>query len=327
MKNIVIIGGGTGTSTLLEGLKKYPAKLSVIVSTADDGGSNARIRKDFNIIPPSDIRQCLLALSSASTDLKNLFSFRFARGELRGHTAGNIVFAAFYEIYGNIERALLATAELLKVQGDVIPVTTKATVLSAIYENSRKVVGEHNIDEVPVKDKAFRIKDVSLKPSGPANPRALLALKSADVIIFGPGDIYTSTIPNLLVKGIAQAINKSSAKKIVISNIMTKHGQSNGFKASDFVKAVSRYLGNSKIDIALINAKKPGALQLLTYKKHKSSFVEPNKQEIERLGTKVIAANLLSNGTFAKSKADILQRSFLRHDANKTAKIIWELIN
>ena len=326
MKNIVIIGGGTGTSTLLAGLKKYPAKLSVIVSTADDGGSNARIREDFGIIPPSDMRQCFVALSEASADLGNLFSYRFSRGELNGHTAGNLIFAAFSEMYASPDEAIRAVSKILEIKGQVIPVTLKPTVLSAVLAGGKKLIGEHNID-MPRRSKKqeLRIKGLQLKPSGPANPKALQALKNADVIIFGPGDLHTSTIPNLLVKGVAAAINQSRAKKILVTNIMTKHGQTDGFEAGDFVKVLERYL-KGKIDLVLVNKKKPAPAQLRDYKKHKAEFIEPAAGSFSRFGPKIIFADLLSPEVFITKPGDKLKRSFLRHDAGKLSKLIWRML-
>ncbi len=325
MKNIVIIGGGTGASTILAGLKKYPLKLSVVVSTADSGGSNARIRKDFNIIPPSDIRQCLLALSDADNYIKDLFSFRFSRGEFSGHTAGNIVLSAFYEINKDIEKALEQTAKILKVQGEVLPVTLRPTTLTAIYANGNKVTGEHLIDEPKIFLKS-KIIDLKLQPRLPVNPKAIRAIRFADAIIFGPGDLYTSIVPNLLVGGMREALYKSGAKKILITNIMTKRGESDGFKASDFVKELQKYLGKIKLDLVIVNNQKPSAKWISNYKKEKAEFVEPNIGEIEKLGIRAISAPLISDFVFKRTSGDVLKRSFLRHDSDKLAKILMKLL-
>jgi len=322
MTNIVIIGGGTGTSTLLMGLKKYPVSLSVIVSTADDGGSTGILRKELGVIPPGDIRQCLLALSNAPDDVKELFNFRFSSGRLKGHNAGNIILAALEKITGNIDEAIIQAGEILKVKGNIFPVTLKPTTLTAILENGKKIVGEHNIDE-PKAGLRFKIQDLRLTPSGQANPKAIASINKADIIIFGPGDLYTSTLPNLLVKGIKEAVNKSKAKKVFVSNIMTKHGQTDGFKASNFVKELEKYL-YGKINVVVINNKKPAPIYLSAYKKEKAEFIEPDLSPGKVL--KIIAADLISKRIVKKAIGDKLVRSWLRHDSKKLAKLIWKLI-
>lgn len=336
MKKIVIIGGGTGTFTLLSGLRKFPSDNSVIVSTADDGGSTGRLREELDVVPPGDIRQCLVGLSYTDENLRKLFSYRFATGDLKGHTAGNIIISALEKVTGHVEQAIIAAAKLLNVRGQVVPVTLFPTTLSAVYENGKKVVGEHNIDEPPhptlssfqrrgAGGEESEIKNMSLKPSGPANPRALRLINEADVIIFGPGDLYTSTIPNLLVKGMIEAIKKSKAKKVLITNLMTKHGQTDGFKAFDFVTHLEKYLGRGQITTLVTNTKKPAAKWLSRHKKEYSEFVQPDIATLKRMKLNVIAEPLLSSNTFEKNSSDILKRSYLRHDSNKLAKLIWQL--
>ena len=318
-KNIVIIGGGTGTSTLLQGLKKYKVNLSVIVSTADDGGSTGKLRRELGVMPPGDIRQCLIALSNAPDKVKQMFNFRFAEGALTGHSAGNIILASLEKATGSIEKAITIISKKLKVNGNIYPATLKPTTLTAILSNGKKIIGEHNIDE-PRGNSEFRIQNLELKPIGPVNPKAINAIKNADMIVFGPGDLYTSTVPNLLVKGIKEAVNKSKAKKVFITNIMTKHGQTDGFTSADFVRELEKYL-HGKITIALINNKRPAAGFLASYKKEKAVFVEPE------IGLKAIAEDLISKNIFKKPSGDKLKRSLVRHDSSKLAKIIWQLIN
>jgi uncharacterized cofD-like protein len=321
MRNIVIIGGGTGTSTLLQGLKKYPVNLSVIVSTADDGGSTGKLRKELGVIPPGDIRQCLVALSEAPDEAKEMFNFRFSGGALKGHSAGNIILASLEKATGSIERAISIMSGVLKVKGSIYPVTLKPTTLTAILTNGKKIIGEHNIDE-PRGNAEFKIKNLELKPAVPANPKAIDAIKNADVIVFGPGDLYTSTLPNLLVKGIKEAVNNSKAKKVFITNIMTKHGQTDDFNAADFVVELEKYL-HGKINLVLANNKKPAAGYLAAYKKENSDFIEMGKMSEAKI--KVIADDFLSKDIFKKTSGDSLKRSMLRHDSEKLAKLIWQL--
>lgn len=326
MKNIVIIGGGTGTFTLLSGLRKFPSNNMVIVSSADDGGSTGRLRKDLGVFPPGDIRQCLVGLSYTDKQMTDLFSYRFEKGFLSGHTVGNIILAALEKTTGNIESAVEIAAKMLNVRGAVVPVSLKPTVLSATYEDGKKVVGEHNIDE-PKKNVEFRIKNLELKPNAPANPKAIEAMKNADAIVFGPGDLFTSVIPNLLVRGVKEAMEKSKAKKILVTNIMTKRGQTDGFKASDFARVLQNYLGKAKLTAAIVNSKKPAVRWLKAYKKEMAQFVEPDIKKIEKMKIQTCSADLVSEFAFKRTSADKLKRSFLRHDADRTAKIIWEIIH
>lgn len=320
MKNVVIIGGGTGTSTLLEGLKKYPVNLSVIVTTSDDGGSSGILRNELGVLPPGDIRQCLVALSS-NKKLASIFAHRITSGEQKGHAIGNLILANLEKELGSATKAIELVSSFLNVKGVVIPVTLKPTFLSAILENGDVIIGEHNIDEVNSKYQIPNIKSLHLKPEIKANPSAIEAIRQANVIVFGPGDLYTSTLPNLLVKGIKEAINKSKAKKVLVTNIMSKNGQTNGFKVSNFVREIEKYL-NGKITYVLANTKMPDKEVLNLYKKEKAEFIEFDQQNIS---TKVITGNFISKVVFKKNKADKLNRSMLRHSSTKLAKIIVNL--
>ncbi len=324
MKNIVIIGGGTGTFTLLSGLRRFPTNNSVIVSSADDGGSTGRLRSDLGVFPPGDLRQCLLGLSYTEKEMQDLFSYRFEKGELKGHTVGNIILSALSKTLRGVEPAIKQVAKMLNVRGEVVPVTLFPTTLSATLKNGKKIIGEHNIDEPKVKSRP-PIKNLKLLPSAPANRRALRSIRKADVIILGPGDLFTSILPNLLVKGVGQAMAKSRAKKVLVVNLMTKKGQTDGFTVADFVNTVNRYLGKAKLGAVIINSKKPNSGILAKYKKEGAKFIEPDTSQLKRLGIMVISKDLLSKNVFSKANGDALMRSFLRHDSDKLAKIIYNL--
>lgn len=330
MKNIVIIGGGTGTFTLLAGLRKFPSSNTVIVSSADDGGSTGVLRRELGVMPVGDIRQCLVGLSYIEPTMRELFSYRFASGSLAGHTAGNIILVALEKITGGIEDAIRTAAQMLNIRGEIVPVTLVPTTLSATYADGKKVTGEHNIDE-PRRPSRAGITGLHLTPAASANPRALAALERADAIIFGPGDLFTSVLPNILVKGIKERIAASRATKIIVTNIMTKAGQTGGFRASDFVRVTNTYLAVGKkaypLNVAIVNNKKPDTALLAAYKKQKSEYVEPDIAAIASLGVAPTAADLVARGTFGKTKGDRLQRSMLRHDSGKTAAAIWKLIS
>jgi len=341
MKTVVIIGGGTATFTLLSGLRQFPTNNIVVVSTADDGGSTGILRRDLGVMPMGDIRQCLVGLSYTVPALQKLFMHRFDRGTLRGQSVGNILLAALQEVTGSPEGAIAEAARLLNVRGEVLFVSKEPTTLSARLSDGTRISSEHELDE-PVMKKRAPIAKLMLSParisgakirSGAkvaANPRVLDAIARADVIVLGPGDLYTSTFPNLLVPGIAEAIKHSSAKKVFITNIMTKLGQTDGFRASDFVHEANKYLGAAEgislIDTVIVNIKKPATEVLALYKKEKAGVVEPDIEAIKKTGAKVVAGEFLSNHVHKKQNGDALKRSLIRHDAEKTAEIIWNLI-
>lgn len=322
MKTVVIIGGGTGTFTLLSGLRQFPTNNIVIVSTADDGGSTGKLRRELRVMPYGDIRQCLIGLSYTVPALKKLFSHRFDRGGLKGHAAGNIILAALELVTGSPERAIAEAARLLNVRGEVLFASKNQTTLSARLKNGRVLKSEHEIDE-PVSKKRSPIMELRLSKAK-VNERAIDAIGRADAIIFGPGDLYTSTLPNLLVPGMKEVIRVSRGRKILVTNIMTKLGQTDGFRASDFLRVLHEYLKEAVIDTVLINTEKPKTGLLSVYKREKAAFVEPDVDKLRSV--KVIARPLLAKKLYKKENGDVLKRSLLRHDSEKTARIIWELI-
>ena len=311
MKKIVVIGGGTGVFTVLTGLKDYPFNLTAIVTTADDGGSSGILREEFGILPPGDIRRVLVALSSDSPVLANLFNYRFENGTgLKGHSFGNLFLTALERITGDFSQAVKEASKILGIKGKVIPVSLDYTRLFARLENDLLVVGESNID-VPKHDGSLFIEEVFLNPEPKVNKEAIKAIKEADIIIAGPGDLYTSIIPNFLVKGIKEAIKKSQAKKIYICNTMTKYGETNKFTAEDFFATLEKYLGKGVIDYFLVNIEKPKNCYLGKYNKEKAELVKYDKKILSSWKKpKVIFARLLRQGPL------------LRHDSKKLAKVI-----
>lgn len=328
MKTVVIIGGGTATFTLLNGLRQFPTNNIVIVSTADDGGSAGVLRKDLRVMPYGDIRQCLMGLAYTVPALTKLFSYRFDTGSLKGHNAGNIILAALQKITGSPEGAIAETARLLNVRGEILFVSKQPATLSAKLKDGTVIKSEHELDE-PITKKRAPIQKLMLTKSD-ANPRALDAIARADAIVLGPGDLYTSTLPNLLVPGIAEAIKASPAKKVLITNLMTKLGQTDGFKASDFAREANAYLAAkdevSVVNAVIVNTKRPRPDILARYRREKATFVEPDIERIRKTGVEVIASPVLSNHLHKKAKGDVLTRSLIRHDAEKTAESIWNLI-
>ena len=252
---VVVIGGGTGSSVVLRGLKEHTTKVAAVVTMFDSGGSSGLLQAEFGYPPLGDLRQCLLSLSEdneASQSLRQLLDFRFRQeSSLNGHSLGNLLLAALTTIGDDLELAIDEMARLLRITGQVIPVTLERAELCAELEDGHVVRGESNIDLRRRSDP--RIKQVYLCPSVQANTKAIRAILSADVVVLGPGDLYTSIIPNLLAGGIPEALANTQATRIYVCNLMTKLGETDGFKASDFVREVIRYLGGSNLDWALID--------------------------------------------------------------------------
>lgn len=323
---VVIIGGGTGTYTLLTGLKKYPLSISAIVSMMDSGGSNRILRDELGLLPTSDIRQCILALTQKKdTDLvRKLFTYRFNKGKrFFGMTFGNLFMAALADIYKDQKKAIEKTCEFFEIKGDIIPVTYQDCHLGAIYENKKRVIGEHLIDEPPERQAKYKIVKLFLDPPPKANRKAIKAIKEADFIVLGPGDLYTSLLPNLLVRGVKKAIKKTKAKIIFVMNLMTKWGQTNNFKASDFIKEIEKYIQRLP-NYIIINKGAIPKRAIQWYKKTKAVPVENDLQKKQPFA--IISANLVARKTYQKAKGDILTRSLIRHDSKKLGKIVYRII-
>ena len=314
-KRIVVVGGGTGTYTVLSALKDHPVFLSAIVSMSDDGGSTGVLREEFGILPTGDARRALVALSRHPDELlAKLFAYRFSEGGLDGHNFGNLIITALERICGNFEKALQEASRLLAVEkGEVIPVTLSNVRLLAELEDGSVIKGESNID-IPRHDGELAVNRVWLEPEAKANPRALKAIHNADLIVIGPGDLYTSIVPNFLARGISEAMAKSKAKKVFICNLMTKYGETHGFVGGDFLKVIERYLGEDVLDAVIMNDQKPSESILKRYRKEKAFFVDPFFTiETGAKKIKVIKSDLARKG------------ELIRHDHEKLASIILKL--
>lgn len=315
-KKIVVIGGGTGVFTTLTSLRPYFNNLTAIVTMADDGGSTGILRENFGILPPGDIHRALIALSGSNNEmLSKLFSYRFKQGiGLTGHSFGNLLITALERITKDFEKAINEAGKILSIEGKVIPITLGDTRLIAELGNGQIIKGENNID-IPKHEGNIKIKKVWLEPKAKINSNAKKAILSADVVIIGPGDLYTSIIPNILVGGTKQALKKTKAKIIYFSNIMTKFGETNNFQASDFIKTIISYLGKGVLDYAIVNNKKPSFKKRAVYIKKNSDFVEPdfNLEKINK-DISIIKTDLLRPG------------KFIRHDSNKLGRLIKMLV-
>ncbi len=329
-KRIVVIGGGTGTYTTLLGLKKYDVDLTAVVSMMDSGGSNRVIRDEFGLLPTSDIRQCIVALADEHTsndDLRRLFMYRYETGtRMSGMTFGNLFMAALTDVYGSQREAIKKTCEILHVRGNIFPVTYDNVQLIARYDNGKQVLGEHYIDEPDDETGKHRIVELEVVPRAVANEDAIDAIKHADLIVMGPGDLFTSTICNLVVDGVSDAIVKSKAKKVFVMNLMTKFGQTNNFKASDHLKEMQKYLRNDVFDYCVVNSSNKISYKIMKrYKEERANIV------IDDLGkyfgkTKVVRADLMSKELYHKQKSDVVVRSLVRHDSDKLAEKLVGLL-
>lgn len=312
-KNIVVVGGGTGSYSVLSGLKKYPVNLTAIVSMADDGGSTRILREEFGMLPPGSVRPAMVALSSQEETFAKLFSFRFSCGNLAGHNFGNLFLAALTQQLGSFEKALEKASQLLHLKGEVIPSTLQQVKLNAELEDGRVIAGETNID-IPKHNGNLKIQRVWLEPKAKANPRALKAIREADLIVIGPGDLYTSVIPNFLVQGISEAVKRSKAKKVYVCNLMTKFGETAGFGAADFIAQLDKYVKKNTLDYFLVNTKRPSAARIRRYEKQHSQFVKCSREDFQNERFKVLSKNL------------IRKKGFIRHDADILAKLLISLV-
>ena len=254
---IVAIGGGTGLSNLLRGLKQYSSNLTAIVTVADDGGSSGRLRRDMNVIPPGDIRNCIAALADAEPLVTQLFQYRFDEhaGEgIAGHSFGNLFIAAMAEVTGSMETAIAETSRVLLVRGAIMPASLADVRLHARFADGSTVAGESNIPE-----RGFPPAEIWIEPKEAlGHPAAVAALREADLILMGPGSLYTSVLPNLLVREIGKAVMESRAHKIYIANVATQHGETDGYTAADHYAAIRRHMGEGVVDMVLANSNLPG---------------------------------------------------------------------
>lgn len=328
LPKIVVIGGGTGTFVALQGLKEHACQLTAIVTMSDSGGSNKRIRDEFGLLPTSDIRQSLVALADENGGMglmRKLFMYRFAKGEgIKGMTFANLFMAALTDILGSQKEAIKATRKVLKIKGTVIPVSYTITNLHAEYTDGSTVTEEHFIDE-PEHDGTIHIKRVYLDPPGEANPDALKAISEADCIILGPGDLYTSIIPNVLVSGIPQALAASKAKKLYIINLMTKYGQTFNFSAAQHVDTIFNHIQPATLDAVIFNTGKLPENALIEYVKSQEFPVVDDLPNMPPYT--IIKADISASGLIEKDNNDHLVRSLVRHDSQKLALTIMDYVS
>jgi uncharacterized cofD-like protein len=307
---IVVLGGGTGLSNLLRGLKIYSANITAIVTVADDGGSSGRLRREIGVLPPGDIRNCLAALADEEKLLTELFQYRFQAGDgLTGHSFGNLFLTVMSEVTGDLERAIAASSKVLAVRGQVLPATLSDMRLWAELSDGRRIEGESHITEAQGKI----VKIGCTPPNPPALPKALQAIREADYIIMGPGSLYTSIIPNLLVPEIAEAIAQRQVPRVYVCNIMTEVGETQGYTVSDHIRTIDTAAGHQLFDAVVVQKKTPSAQSLIRYAQEGSHPVFLDREAVMQLGRRVVIANVM--------KEDELTGQ-VRHDSERLAKIL-----
>lgn len=307
---IVVVGGGTGLSTLLRGLKLYSANITAIVTVADDGGSSGRLRRENGVLPPGDIRNCLTSLADQEKLLTELFQYRFKAGSgLVGHSFGNLFLTAMSDITGDLERAVAASSEVLAVRGRVLPATLSDVCLWAELEDGRRIEGESNITAANGK-----IKKIGCTPANPpALPAALKAIKEADYIIVGPGSLYTSIIPNLLVPEITEAIASRSIPSIYVCNIMTQPGETDGYSVAEHIQAIDESCGRQLFKAVLVQRKSPSAHSLIKYAQVGSHPVFLDREATTSLGRRIVFANVMDEDK---------ETNLVRHNPERLARVL-----
>ncbi len=320
-KKIVVIGGGTGSFITLSGLKKYPYELSAIVTMMDDGGSTGKLRDQLGVLPPGDLRQCLIALSDAPDIWRKLFNYRFESGDLEGHSFGNILLSALEKVTSSYDETVEEAHKIMAVQGKVIPVTHDKSRIHVEYQSGRVVEGEKFLDERSLD--GDKIKNISLVPNATLNPKVIGAIEEADYIIVGPGDLYSSIISISAVEGFKKVFEVSKAKIIFIMNLMTKSSQTPGYSAQDHIDDFARYFGRQP-NYVMINSEDIPKDVVEYYRTESNDIVVEGSVKNIKLIKKSLLSPILSN---KKSLHDqVFAHSVIRHDPEKVATAIVEVV-
>ena len=292
---IAAIGGGTGLSTMLRGLKEWTKNLTAIVTVADDGGGSGMLRHDLGMPPPGDIRNCMQALANVEPIMEQLLGYRFPEGRLAGQAFGNLLLAALNGIYDTFDQAVAGMSQVLAISGQVLPVTNEDVALEAEFENGARVLGESQIFRCK-KRQDCRIRRVRLVPDRPkALPKTLEAIAQADLILLGPGSLYTSIIPNLLVEGVSDAIRSSSALKVYVSNIMTQEGETEGYTLADHLDALMVHGGEGIIDVVLANSRPVDPAVADRYRREDAVPLVLDRERLDKMGVEVVERPLVSD--------------------------------
>lgn len=311
-KKVVVLGGGTGMSTLLRGLKKFPIDITAVVSVCDDGKSTGRLREEFNIIAVGDIRKVLVSLSETEPLVKELLNYRFqTTSDLNGHTIGNLILTALTNITGNLSDGIESLSKVFNLKGKVLPLTEDNVTLVAEMQNGDIIEGEHHITESKEK-----IKKIFYKEEPVVNPFVIDSIKNADLVILSMGSLYTSILPNLICKDIIYTLDKYNQKIMYVANMMTQPGETDEFKISDHIKVLNSYLGNKKIDVVVAN---DGKIETEIAKKYET-LEEKDKVELDENETKKQHVQIIKNNYVT------IEDEIIRHDTDKLALDIYSYL-
>ena len=328
-KHIVVVGGGTGTHTILRGLKQYHEEfdLTAVVTMADSGGSTGRLRDEFGHLPVGDARMALAALAADTNThdelVRQLFLYRFSKGNgLSGHNFGNLLLTALTELCGSEAAAIESAARILRVRGSVLPVTAQSAHLQATYDDGLVREGEVEIDEPPIERAPHRIVSLALTPAVTVNPKVVSALQQADLIVFGPGDLYTSILANCVVDGFGAAVKASEAPTVFVANLMTKAGQTTGMSVADHAAAIAQ-CSETPLRYVLCNTA-PLPADLLERYATEQEYPVADAGELPDTVTRV-EADLLSEEPVVTAAGDVVKRSLIRHDSDKLAAVVRSL--
>jgi uncharacterized cofD-like protein len=323
---IAVIGGGTGSFMIISALKEHTKEIAAIVNMVDDGGSTGVLRDELGTLPPGDVRQCLVALSD-SPKIRDLFDYRFAEGTFKGHSFGNLLLTAMEKVTGSFSEAVETASKILRVNGIVIPATLDNVRLRMEWPEASTILnGERVIDENFFKYDPRRA-TLSLEPSATANPLALKAIEQADMIVVSPGDLYTSLGPLLIIDGIAEALVKTKAICVYVSNLVTKHGQTTGFTVSDHASEIERFVGRPFIDYVLYNEQIPTKLVARRYAAEDAFIVKVDKSKLDIASYEAIPSNLLGEMAKVSKSSNMLPvtRQLIRHDEKAVADALISL--
>ena len=311
MPHIVAIGGGHGLSAMLRGLKRYTKFITAIVTVADDGGGSGMLREDLGMLPPGDIRNCIMSLANTEPTMQKLLNYRFTEGSLAGQSFGNLFLAAMNGISGSFDEAVHRMGDVLAITGRVLPVTNQNVHLEAEFDNGSRCLGESKIFYAK-KLNDCRIRKIRLVPEHPQPlPDALEAIADADVIVLGPGSLYTSIIPNFLVDGISEAVTRAQARKCYVLNIMTQDGETDGYTAADHIRAIFAHAGAGVMDVCIANNRKVSAEYLEPYQKEGVQQLLAAPEEVEQLGVALREFPVCTPGRYIRHNPDELARAIL----------------
>jgi uncharacterized cofD-like protein len=329
-KRIVTIGGGTGSFTLLSGLKKYPVDISAIVSMADDGGSTGVLRDELGVLPPGDVRQCLVALSESSAKMRALMNYRFENGHLKGHSFGNLLLSALEKTSGNFIKGVEEAMEILKVRGEVIPVTNENAKLELELCDGAVLRGENEINH----HKSFQdigMKELRFTGKVRAYKKAIQRVKQADIIVIGPGNLYCSLLPNFILKDLAAAIKISQAKIVYVVNLTNKKGHTIGFDVDDYIATLEQYIGKDRVNYAVFSSHKPLKALVKKYEREegKNTLVLFRKNKNPKRRYKLVQADIISKKIPKQNKNDAIadMRALIRHDPDRLARVVMSILN